>query len=71
MPQYQAQIPSMTCGNCVRHVEKAARSIPGVTVVHVDLVSKLVKVEGSFDEKALEAKLVEEGYPPVHPPVHQ
>lgn len=66
MSTYQIQIPAMTCGNCARHVEKAARSIEGVQNVQVDISTKRVQIEGSFDHATLDAKLTEEGYPPVH-----
>ena len=30
-------IQGMTCGNCVRHVEKALKNIPGVSQLEVNL----------------------------------
>jgi copper chaperone CopZ len=57
-------IPSISCGNCARHIDKAARSIAGVENVQVDIATKRVEISGSFDQQALVAKLVEDGYPP-------
>ena len=32
-------VQGMTCGHCVRSVDEELRALPGVTDVHVDLVS--------------------------------
>jgi copper chaperone CopZ len=40
-------ISGMTCDNCVRRVEKALRSVSGVTEVHVDRKAALATV--TFD----------------------
>jgi len=63
MNQKTYHIPSISCGNCVRHVEKAAKAVPGVTAVSVDLPTKKLSVEGAFEESALRAQLAEDGYP--------
>ncbi len=34
----------MTCNNCVRHVDKALRAVPGVTTVEVSLPDKTAKI---------------------------
>jgi copper ion binding protein len=46
MDTIEKEIPveGMTCGNCVRHVDKAIRSVPGVKNVAVDLMRKKAKV---------------------------
>ncbi len=31
------RITGMTCNNCVRHVDKALRAVPGVSAVQVNL----------------------------------
>lgn len=64
MPNMLYHIPAMTCGNCARHVEKAAKKVPGVASVQVDIAAKTARFEGVFDPKALESVLSEEGYPP-------
>jgi len=39
------RITGMTCNNCVRHVDKALRTVPGVTSVEVNLPEGRAKVE--------------------------
>lgn len=58
-------VNGMTCGNCVKHVEKAITSIAGVRGVEVDLTSGAVKVDGDIAQKVPEiiAALEEDGYP--------
>jgi copper chaperone CopZ len=38
------RITGMTCNNCVRHVDKALRAIPGVTAVEVSLPDQTAKI---------------------------
>ena len=58
-------VAGMTCGNCVKHVEKSIASIAGVSKVEVDLASGAVKVDGDIAQKVAEiiAVLEEDGYP--------
>ena len=58
-------VDGMTCGNCVKHVEKAIASIAGVKQVEVNLDSGAVKVKGDIAHKVTEIikALEEEGYP--------
>jgi copper chaperone len=58
-------VSGMTCGACVKHVEKAINSIAGVQKVEVDLASGAVKVEGDVSQhvKEIIAALEEDGYP--------
>lgn len=39
------RITGMSCNNCVRHVDKALRAVPGVTGVEVDLPEGRATVE--------------------------
>ena len=57
-------VSGMTCGACVKHVEKAINSIAGVQKVEVDLASGAVKVEGNVSQhiKEIIAALEEDGY---------
>jgi copper chaperone CopZ len=55
-------VKGMTCGGCVRHVEKALKATPGVTAVTVDLASASAVVEGTASAEALTAQVVEAGY---------
>ena len=58
-------VSGMTCGACVKHVEKAINSIAGVEKVEVDLASGSVKVEGDISQQVNQiiAALEEDGYP--------
>jgi len=58
-------VSGMTCGTCVKHVEKAIKSIAGVSEVEVDLTSGSVKVEGDISKNvnAIISALEEDGYP--------
>ncbi|WP_257307530.1 heavy-metal-associated domain-containing protein [Geothrix campi] len=56
------QVTGMTCGGCVRHVDKAIRNTPGVTDVVVDLASGTAKVTGTAAFETLAAQVAEAGY---------
>jgi copper chaperone CopZ len=55
-------VGGMTCDNCVQHVTKAVRGVPGVRDVKVDLASNSAKVEGEFDDAKVIDAIEEEGY---------
>ena len=57
-------VSGMTCGACVKHVEKAINSIAGVEKVEVDLASGVVKVKGNISQhvKEMITTLEEGGY---------
>lgn len=38
------RITGMTCNGCVRHVDKALRSVPGVTAVEVSLPEQTANI---------------------------
>jgi copper chaperone CopZ len=61
------QVTGMTCGGCVRHVDKAIRNTPGVTEVTVDLASSTAAVTGTASFEALAAKVAEAGYQMTEP----
>ena len=65
MSSIHLTVSGMTCGNCVKHVEKAIASIAGVKSVEVDLASGSVKVDGDIAQNVTEiiAALEEDGYP--------
>ena len=66
MSELNFSVPSMSCGNCVRHVHEALAEVNGVTTVDVDLESKKVVVMGEpLDREALFAAVREAGYEPV------
>jgi copper chaperone len=58
-------VKGMTCDNCVQHVTKAVRAVPGVRNVKVDLASNSAQVDGEFDVKQIVAAIEEEGYDAV------
>ena len=55
-------VKGMTCGGCVRHVEKALKATPGVTAVKVDLATATAIVEGTASFEAMAAQVAEAGY---------
>jgi Cu+-exporting ATPase len=54
----------MTCANCVRHVEEAVRSVPGVQAVRVDLRGGTVRITHTPDTDlaAIAVAIDEAGY---------
>jgi Cu+-exporting ATPase len=55
-------VTGMTCASCVRHVEKALTSTPGVRAASVNLATATVTVEGEARFEALAAQVEEAGY---------
>lgn len=56
-------IDGMTCGGCVRSVEKALARVPGVTKVEVSLEAREAVVEGdALDRAKLASAVLEAGY---------
>ena len=61
----QFSVKGMTCGNCVRHVEKALRGVSGVSSVAVDLDNQQATVQ--YDPaiatiEAMTSAVTEAGY---------
>lgn len=58
------RIKGMSCGHCVKAVEKALREIPGVEKVQVDLASGTATVEtsGPLDMVEVRRKIEKAGY---------
>lgn len=56
------EVRGMTCDNCVQHVTKAVRGVPGVTEVAVSLAQNSATVTGDFDPKIVIEAIEEEGY---------
>lgn len=61
------RVNGMTCGGCVRHVDKAIRATPGITEVAVDLASGTATVTGTANFETLSARVSEAGYQLVEP----
>jgi len=55
-------IPSISCGNCVRHVKAALEAVPGIADIEVDQQAKSVQFSGIATETAI-AALEKAGYP--------
>lgn len=58
-------VPSISCGNCARHVTKALEMVPGITDIAVDVGAKTVSFSGASDATAALAALERDGYPGV------
>ncbi|MBO2517150.1 MAG: hypothetical protein CW338_07775 [Clostridiales bacterium] len=55
-------IKGMTCAACVAHVEKAAKRVPGIEDVRVNLMDGTLTAEGGFDADALCREVKKAGY---------
>ena len=64
METFNMTVRGMTCGSCVKHVEKTISAIAGVQGVKVDLGSGQVTIWGELchKEKEILAALEEDGY---------
>lgn len=60
---FEFQIPSMSCGHCIRAVTEAVQSVDAQAKVQVDLAQHQVTVETSQQRAAIVAALAEAGYP--------
>ncbi len=58
----ELSITGMTCGHCVKAVEKALKSVAGAENVSVDLANAKATIDGTADTNALIAAVAEEGY---------
>ncbi|WP_243385018.1 heavy metal translocating P-type ATPase [Geothrix alkalitolerans] len=55
-------VTGMTCASCVRHVEKALATSPGVRAVSVNLATATATVEGEASFETLAAQVEDAGY---------
>ena len=60
---FEFQVPSMSCGHCVKAVTQAVQSVDAQAKVQVDLAQHQVTVETSQEREAIVAALAEAGYP--------
>ncbi len=56
------RVQGMTCGGCVRHVEKALRGAPGVEAAAVDLAAGTATVTGTAAFEELAPRVADAGY---------
>lgn len=60
------KVNGMTCGNCVKHVTKAASKVPGVSGPSVDLATGKVELDYDPQQASLDAivqAITKAGYP--------
>ncbi|MDR3683004.1 MAG: heavy metal translocating P-type ATPase [Geothrix sp.] len=62
MSQQTYIVSGMTCAACVRHVEKALASVPGISTVAVNLATSRVTVEGTAPFEAMVRPVEDAGY---------
>ena len=60
---HEFRVEKMSCGGCARRVTQAVQAIDQSAKVHVDLASKLVRVESSLDADRLGSAITGAGYP--------
>jgi copper chaperone len=61
----QLNIPSMSCGHCVKAVTQAVQEIDPQAKVDVNLGSKLVQVDSVAPQQKIIEALAEAGYQPA------
>ncbi len=61
------RVQGMTCGGCAKHVEKALRSVPGVTGVVMDVAKGTASVEGTAPIESMAASVAAAGYEMIIP----
>ncbi|MEA3335437.1 MAG: heavy-metal-associated domain-containing protein [Chloroflexota bacterium] len=59
-------VPAISCGHCVKTIERELKFVDGVQSVKASEATKTVLVEADSEETlpAVQAMLVEIGYPP-------
>ncbi|RYF53113.1 MAG: copper chaperone [Comamonadaceae bacterium] len=62
---HEFQLPSMSCGHCVKAVTEAAHEVDPQARVEVDLARKQAKVESAQPRERFVAALAEAGYQPA------
>lgn len=63
MERVSLTIDGMTCGHCVRAVDQALRSLPGVRVEQVDIGSAVAVYDpAAVNSQQIEGVIAEEGY---------
>ena len=53
--EYVLRVQGMTCGHCSARVEKASRSVAGVSQAEVDLEAGTIKVHGGRPHEVIAA----------------
>ncbi len=60
-------VQGMTCGGCAKHVEKALRSVAGVTAATMDVAQGTATVEGTASFDTMAAVVADAGYEMIAP----
>ncbi|MBD8554786.1 heavy-metal-associated domain-containing protein [Rhizobium sp. CFBP 8762] len=58
-------LPDMSCGHCVKTVEKTVKEADAQASVSIDLPSKTARIQTSLDEQTLRNALTDAGYAPA------
>jgi copper chaperone len=61
----QFNIPSMSCGHCVKAVTQAVHEVDPQAKVDVNLDTKLVQVDSTAERQKIVGALAEAGYAPA------
>lgn len=56
-------VPDMSCGHCVAAITRAIKELDADAQVTITLADKRVAIESDEDRAAIEACLLEAGYP--------
>jgi copper chaperone len=67
MPSKTFKVPNISCGHCVKTIEREVGQLKGVTAAKADQASKMVTVEWQEPPaswEAIRSLLVEIDYPP-------
>ena len=62
----ELELPTMTCGHCVRTVTRTVQAVDAGAQVEVDLPAQRVRIQSQQPREAFERALAEEGYAPAH-----
>lgn len=60
----QFQIDDMSCGACVRSIEKVLAALDPATIVEADLEKRQIRVESTASQAQIISALQEAGFPP-------
>ena len=64
MNKLSMQVEGMSCGHCVKHVERALGTVPGVSVQDVRVGSAVVAYDpAKASEEAIVGSVTQAGYP--------
>lgn len=60
----ELHIPHMTCGGCLRVVQRAIRSVDPDARVSADLARRMILIEGASDDSRVRQALTKAGFRP-------